>query len=84
MNRKYEEEIDRLSGKKNTMGIVEQVAEIKAEAAAKQAAKQARAQEREKAVRLFLSKTDYTVAQIAEMVGVAKSFVERIKGKLSK
>jgi len=67
MNRIFREELDRLSGKKNTMGIIEQVANMKAN---------------EKAARLLLENTDFSVNKVAELVGVPVSLVKKVKASL--
>lgn len=74
-NRIFTEEIDLLTGKKNSMNIFEQLAEIKAQ----------EAQERveEKSVRAFLMNTDFSIEKIANILDIPVSFAERVKEGLS-
>jgi hypothetical protein len=58
----------------NTTGIIEQLAEIRAEEARKAGDK--------KAVKLFLSNTEFSTEKIASPAGVSESFVKRVKGKM--
>ena len=67
MNRIFREELDSLSGKNNTMGIIEQVAEMKAN---------------EKAARLLLENTDFSVSKVAELVGIPVDLVKKVKASL--
>ena len=75
MNRIFREELDRLSGKKNTMGIIEQVAQMKAE--------EARAEGGEVARRLFvenlLKETKFSDEKIASLSNVSVGVVRKIK-----
>jgi hypothetical protein len=73
-NRKFMEQIDRIFEKKNTMGIIEQLAEIKRQEALEEG--------EEKFVRSLLAKTEFSPAKIAELVGVPVAFVQKIKKSL--
>jgi hypothetical protein len=73
-NRKFSNEIDKITHQKNTMDIFEQVAEWRPE--------EAREEGLEKAVKVLLANTEFSVEKIASEVGVSVSFVERIKNKL--
>jgi hypothetical protein len=79
-NRIFETEIDRLTGKTNTMGIIEQVKQMKLDEARKEA--------EEKRNHLFvenlLSNTDFTPKKIADLAGVTISFVNKVKASLKK
>jgi hypothetical protein len=77
-NRIFNEEIDHLTGKKNTMDIIEQVAEIKA----KKARAEGRKEEREKNVKHLLANTQFSASKIAELLDVPVSFVKKVKGSL--
>ena len=74
-NRIFRKRIDQKTGKKNTMGIIEQLAEIKAEEA------------RENTSRLFvenlLKESDFPQAKIASLANVSLSFVKKVKKGLS-
>jgi hypothetical protein len=74
----FNKEIDHLTGKKNTMDIIEQVAEIRA----KEALEKGRHEGDEKAVKVLLSNTEFSSDKIAEFVRVPVSFVEQIKEEL--
>ena len=74
----FKEQLDVLTGKPNTMDIIEQVAEIRAEEARK-AAEQAGDK---KAVKLLLSNTEFSIDKIAELVGVPVSFAKKVRDSL--
>jgi flagellar biosynthesis/type III secretory pathway protein FliH len=80
------ERVDQKTGKKNTMGIIEQLAEMKAgealEKGMKKGMKKGREEGNEKAVKLLLDNTEFSAAKIAELVGVPVSFVKKVKGNL--
>jgi hypothetical protein len=71
----FVEQINKITGKVNTMGILEQLAEIRAEEAM------------EKASRLFvenlLANTDFSQERIAALANVSADFVNTVKGNLS-
>lgn len=69
------EKTDEIFEKRNTMGIIEQLAEIKRQEALEEGD--------EKTVRLFLANTKFPLEKIAELVAVPVSFVEKIKKSLS-
>jgi hypothetical protein len=66
----FKEQIDEITGKPNTMDIIEQVAEIRVEEA------------QEKAVNAFLSNTEFSVEKIAQLLDVPVSFVKKVKENL--
>jgi len=74
-NRIFRQRIDQKTGKSNTMGIIEQLAEIKAE----EAREEVRKEGNEKAVKLFLTNTEFSISKIAELVEVPISFVKKVK-----
>jgi len=74
----FNKEIDQLTGKKNTMDIIEQVAQIRAE----EALEKGREEGNEKAVKLLLANTEFSADKIAELVGVPVSFVKKVKENL--
>jgi hypothetical protein len=83
MNRIFDEGVDKIFGKKNYMGIVEQLAEIKATKALKEGMEKGREEGRENANRLFvenlLKDSDFTQAKIASLANVSLVFVHKIK-----
>jgi len=75
----FKERVDKITGKKNTMGILEQIAEIKAA----EALEKGRAEGEELANRRFveylLTNTDFSLDKIASEANVSLDFVNRIK-----
>jgi hypothetical protein len=74
------EEVDKRTGKTNTMGILEQLVDIKS----KEAREEGRAEALEEAVKAFLSNTEFSVEKIASLVKVSVPFVEKVKENLVK
>jgi hypothetical protein len=81
-NRNFNHEIDKITGKNNTMDIFEQVAQWKWEDGKEEGLQQGLEQGLEKAVKVLLANTEFSVEKIASEVGVPVSFVETIKQKL--
>ena len=77
-NRKFRAEIDKITDKKDTMDIFEQVAEWRWEDGVEEGLKQGL----EKAAKVLLANTEFSVEKIASEVGVSVSFVENVKNKL--
>jgi len=77
------EELNKITGKVNAMGIIEQLAEIRAEEGREQGLKEGR----EKSSRLFvknlLSDTDFPFERIASLANVSTDFVRNVKESLS-
>ena len=74
-NRKFMEQTDAIFEKNNTMGVIEQWAEIRHQ--------EGREEGDEKAVRLLLANTEFSPAKIAELVNVPIALVKKIKKSLS-
>ena len=78
-NRIFGQELDRITGKINTMGIIEQVRQMKLE----EAREEARKEEQKKTTRLFvenlLSGTNFSVKKIASLANVSVGFVNKVK-----
>jgi hypothetical protein len=70
-NRKFMTKTDEIFEKKNTMGVIEQLAEIKRQEAIDEG--------KEESVRLFLANTEFSPAKIAELVEVPISVVKRVQ-----
>jgi hypothetical protein len=70
--------IDKITDKKNSMDIFEQVAEWRWEDGKEEGLKQGL----EKAVKVLLANTEFSAEKIASEVGVSISFVERVKKEL--
>lgn len=87
-NRIFEEEIDLLTGKTNTMGIIEQVKQMRLEEARMEGKRQGRKEVVEQKNRTFvtnlLSSTSFSVARIAALAGVSEAFVKKVKASLKK
>ena len=85
-NRTFREQVDIITGKKNTMGILEQVAQVRAAEAKEEGIleglEKGRAEGQEKSVRIFLAHTEFSPEKIASLVGVSVAFVEKIKEEL--
>jgi predicted transposase YdaD len=77
-NRIFEKELDHITGKKNTMGILEQLAEIRA----KEGEEKGRREEQMKSVKAFLANTEFSPQKIASLLEVPVSFVEKVKKRL--
>ncbi len=71
-NRIFDEKLDQITGRERTMGIIEQIAEIRETEAL------------EKGVRALLVSTDFPVERIASLMGVPEAFVKTVKKKLRK
>ncbi|HEY4209244.1 MAG TPA: hypothetical protein VGM31_20610 [Puia sp.] len=85
-NGMFEEKLDRITGKADTMGIIEQVKQMKIEEAREAGRKEARKEEREKSSRLFvenlLTSTDFSAKKIATLANVSIVFVNKVKAGL--
>jgi hypothetical protein len=69
--RKFMEQRDQILGKKNSMGIVEQLMEIKRQEGLEEG--------KEEVVRSLLAKTEFSPEKIAEVAGVPVALVEKLK-----
>ena len=74
-NRNFMEQTDQILGKSKTMGIFEQLAEIKHQEGIEEGL--------EKAARVLLANTNLSPSKIAEELGVTVDFVDKIKSKMS-
>ncbi|MHA4807095.1 Rpn family recombination-promoting nuclease/putative transposase [Flavitalea flava] len=90
MNVTFRKGIDQITGKKNTMGILEQLAEIKAEEARKEAMKEGEIKTKEaenKKDTLFvgnlLASTDFDDSKIAALANVPLDFVKKARKSLA-
>jgi len=75
----FEEQLDQITGKKNTMGIIEQLAEIKA----KESAHAAEEKKNLLFVENLLKGTDFSIEKIASLANVSIDFVREVKNKQS-
>lgn len=78
-NRIFESEIDHLTGKTNTMGIIEQVRQMKLEEAREEARKEALTQKAAEVVRNLIMATNFPDSKIADIAGVSEAFVRKIQ-----
>jgi hypothetical protein len=69
-NRIFRNEIDKITGKRNTMDIFEQVAEMKRQEGLEEGL--------EKSVRLFLANTEFSLEKIASVVKVPVALVKKL------
>ena len=67
----FDEQIDKITGKINTMGLIEQIREIKIQ--------EVREEEAKRFIENLLSSTDFSVEKIASLAGVPVDFVEKVK-----
>ena len=85
-NRIFMQRVDQITGITNTMGIEEQLAEIKAGEALVKGLRKGRQQGREKTVRLvvenLLRSTRFSVKRVAELAAVTPEFVSKIKAEM--
>jgi predicted transposase YdaD len=90
-NSNFMEQVDAKTGKNNTMGILEQLAEIKAEEALEKGREEGKIEGREEgkieanenAVKALLKSTNFSASEIAEVLCLNQSIVEKIKSGLS-
>jgi hypothetical protein len=80
-NRKFMEQTDLIIGKSETMGIFEQLADIKHQEGLEEG-KQEGMQVAERAIRVLLDNTEFSPEKIAEMVKVPIDMVEKVKKEL--
>jgi flagellar biosynthesis/type III secretory pathway protein FliH len=77
------EQTDAIFEKKNTMGVIEQWAEIKHQEGIEKGLEKGRKEERKEFVRSLLANTEFSPEKIAKLVGVPVAIVEKIKKSLS-
>lgn len=87
----FDLEIDRLTGKTNTMGIIEQVKQMKLDEARSEAREKGREEGREEGredaikdfTRSLLDSTAMSIKEIANLVGVSEAFVNNLKAGIA-
>jgi len=79
INHIFMQQVDQITGKKNTMGIIEQLAQIKSE----EALEKGRAEGQEISSRLFvenlLRNTEFSLEKVASLANVSVDFVHTVK-----
>ncbi|MBS1660159.1 MAG: hypothetical protein JST68_03815 [Bacteroidetes bacterium] len=84
-NCNFEEMVDKATGKKNTMGIIEAIAEIRAaearEIALEEGQKIGLEKANRKTIKNLLERNVFSVKEIAEIVGVTLKFVREVKAE---
>jgi len=80
-SRIFEEEIDRLTGKTNTMGIIEQVRQMKLDEARAEARKEGRMEEKVEVVKRLLAK-GYSVRETTVIARAKVGLVNKVKATL--
>lgn len=81
-NRIFGKALDRITGKINTMGIIEQVKQMKLDEAREKARREAERKSRRLFVENLLSDTKFSVKKIASLADVRVEFVNRVKAGL--
>jgi len=82
-NRNFIQQTDQILGKTNTMGIIEQLAEIKHQEGIEKGHRKGVKEGLEKAVRGLLAKTKMPASEIAESVGVPIALVKKVKKEMN-
>jgi predicted transposase YdaD len=86
LNRIFMQQLDQITGKKNTMGILEQIAEMRAEEALEKGLEKGRAEGVEMngrmVARTLLEDTDFPMEKIASITNVSLDVVKTIKEEL--
>jgi predicted transposase/invertase (TIGR01784 family) len=77
-NRIFERELDLITGKTNTMGIIEYVKQMKLDEAREEGVEKGRTEERIQVVKRLLAK-QFSPKDIAIIAGVTVAFVEKVK-----
>jgi len=77
-NRIFERELDKITGKTNTMDFFEQVRQLRYEEAEEKGIKKGRMKNQREVVKRLLAK-GVSVKETAAIAGVSVAFVERIK-----
>ena len=77
-NRIFRNEIDKITGKINTMDIFEQVAEMKRQEGLEEGRQEGLEEGLERSVRALLAKTEFSVEKIASLIGVPVTFVSKL------
>ena len=78
INLTFMQQVDQLTGKTNTMSVIEILAQQKAE----EALEKGRVEEREKNVKSLLASSKFSVKEIASLLGVSQYFVAKQKRSL--
>src|SRR5882757_8612261 len=78
----FMQQTDLITDKTNTVGILEQLAEIKEQEGLERGLQQGRVEEREKNVKSMLASAKFSMKEIASLLGVSVSFVAKQKRSL--
>lgn len=79
INRTFDKQIDRLTGKQNTMGIIETIKKIEREEGFEKGIEQGIEQGKEQVVKNLLATGKFTIAEIANFADVPESFVKKVR-----
>lgn len=79
LNSNFDKKIDQLTGKQNTMGIIEAIKKIEREEAFEKGMEKGLEKGKTDFVKYLLSQSDFKISKIAELVGVSESFVRKVK-----
>jgi hypothetical protein len=81
-NRNFVKQTDQILGKTNTMGIIEQLAEIKHQEGIEKGHRKGVKEGLEKAVRGLLTSSKFSPTKIAELLGVPVTLVKKVKKEM--
>ncbi len=81
-NRIFRTEIDKITGKTNTMDIFEQVAEMRRQEGLEEGHRKGLEEGVEKSVKVLLANTEFSVGKIASLMGVPVAFVRKLSKEI--
>ncbi|MBN9384794.1 MAG: hypothetical protein J0H74_28830 [Chitinophagaceae bacterium] len=81
-NRIFRTEIDKITGKKNTMDIFEQVAEMRRQEGLEEGHRKGLEEGVEKSVKVLLANTEFSIGKIASLVGVPVAFARKLSKEI--
>jgi Putative transposase, YhgA-like len=79
----FEQQVDNITEKKDTMGIIEQVCEVRQEEGRKKGLKEGDQKARRQMVENLLRNTKFSADKIASLANVTLAFVNRVKKELA-
>ncbi len=88
INRNFDKEVDKLTGKKETMGIIETIKKIEREEAfekgIERGIEKGAQQKSYEFVKNLLSNTNFTIAKVASLANVTEAFVKKVQTSMQK
>ena len=73
--------VNTMTGKTNTMTVIEQVAEIRAAEALEKGLKMGKEDQSRKVIKNLLTDSSFSMTKIAKLVGVSLSFVKKVRSE---